>query len=188
MKLTKFQFFRRRAGSKGHTGGWVLAESVLAVGIGISFLVALTGIFVSSNINFVGVGNYISMDRNSRNALDRMTRSIRNANILTSYDPALLVFNYDSAGTTNLTYRYDSSSGNLTEEWTVAGNTTVTTLLTACSSCSFSLFDRDLAASTDLSSGQGKVVSIAWKCSNTVLGRTNSEYMQQAKIVIRNQP
>ena len=187
MKLSEYYFFRGQASSR-RSGGWALTESVLAVGIGLSFLVALTGIFVSSNISFVGVGNYISMDRNSRYALDKMTRSIRNATTLTSFDPALLVFNYDSAGTTNLVYRYDSSSGNLTEEWTVGGETSTTTLLTGCSSFAFSLFNRDLAASTDLSAGQGKVVSVAWKSSTTVLGRTNSEYMQQARIVIRNQP
>jgi len=188
MKLSEYHLSHSRAASNGRSAGWMLAESVLASGIGLGFLVALVGIFVSSNISFVGVGNYIRMDRNSRYALDKMTRSIRNANVLTSYDPALLVFSYDSAGTTNLAYRYDSSSGNLTEEWTVGGQTSVTTLLTGCSSFAFSLFNRDLAASTGTSTGQGKVVSIAWTCSTSVLGRTNSEYMQQAKIVIRNQP
>jgi hypothetical protein len=39
---------------------------MLAVVIGISFLVAVVGIFVSSNISFVEVGNYINMDRRSR--------------------------------------------------------------------------------------------------------------------------
>jgi hypothetical protein len=70
----------------------------------------------------------------------------------------------------------------------VSGDTTVTTLLTGCSSFAFSLYNRDLIATTDISAGQGKVISIAWQCSGTSLGRTNTEYMQQAQIVIRNQP
>src|SRR6266851_8697331 len=83
------------------SGGWVLTETMFAIGIGITFLVALMGIFVSSSMSFAGVGNYINMDRRSRNALDQMTRNIRSAKVLTSFDTAALVFNYDAPGTTN---------------------------------------------------------------------------------------
>jgi len=166
----------------------MLAESMIAIAIGITFLVAMAGIFISSSISFVDIGNYINMNRQSRNALDRMTTNIRNSKTLTSFDPAVLVFKYDSAGATNLTYRYDSAGGVLTEEWKVNGSTTVKTLLSGCNGLAFSLYDRDLAPTTDASPGAGKVISIGWRCNSTSLGRTNSEYMQQAQIVIRNQP
>ena len=168
--------------------GWVLTETMVAIGVGITFLVAFMGIFVTSSVSFAAVGNYINMDHRSRNALDRMTKYIRSAKVLASFDPAALVFNYDSAGTTNLAYRYDASARAVTEEWTVAGTTTSSTLLTGCDRFAFSLFDHDLAPTTDASAGQGKVISIAWHCFGTALNRTNSEYMQQAQIVIRNQP
>jgi len=161
---------------------------MVAIAIGVTFLVAVMGIFISSSISFVDIGNYISMDRQSRNALDRMTANIRNSKTLTSFDAAKLVFNYDSAGTTNLTYSYDSAGGVLTEAWKINGATTTKTLLTGCSNLAFSLYDRDLVPTTDASAGAGKVISIAWQCTSTSLGRTNSEYMQQAQIVIRNQP
>ena len=170
------------------SAGWVLTESMLSVGIGISFLVGLMGIFISSSVSFVGIGNYINLDRSSRNALDRMTWNIRNAKVLTSFDPTELVFTYDEAGTTNLTYRYDASARALTEEWTVSGATTVNTLLTACDSLAFSLYDRDLVTTTDVSAGQGKVIGVTWHCSSSAVSCTNTEYMQQAQIVIRNQP
>ena len=170
------------------SGGWVLTETMVAIGVGITFLVALMQIFVTSSVSFAGVGNYINMDRRSRNALDQMTKIIRNAKALTSFDPAALVFNYDSAGTTNLAYRYDASSQAVTEEWTVSGATTSSTLLTGCDSFAFSLYDHDLASTTDVSVGQGKVISIAWHSSGMALSRTNTEHMQQAQIVIRNQP
>ena len=170
------------------SAGWVLTESMLSVGIGISFLVGLMGIFISSSVSFVGIGNYINLDRSSRNALDRMTWNIRNAKVLTSFDPSELVFTYDEAGTTNLTYRYDASARALTEEWTVSGSTTVNTLLTACDSLAFSLYDRDLVTTTDVSAGEGKVISVTWHCSKSALSCANTEYIQQAQIVIRNQP
>ena len=93
-----------------------MTETMFAIGIGITFLVALMGIFVTSSFSFAGVGNYINMDRRSRNALDQMTRNIRSAKLLTSFDSTALVFNYDASGTTNLTYRYNASSGMVTEE------------------------------------------------------------------------
>jgi Flp pilus assembly protein TadG len=167
-------------------GGWALAEGMVALSVGLTFLVALAGIFVNCSLSFAEVGNYVNMDRKSRNALDQMTRRIRSSKSLQSFDPALLVFNYDSAGTTNLAYRYDATSGLVTEEWTVSGTTTVTTLLSGCNSFAFSLFDRDLNPTTVASSG--KAISIAWQCNGTVINRTNTESMQQAQVVIRNQP
>src|SRR5438270_661758 len=114
----------RGRATKVRSGGWVMTETMFAIAIGITFLVALMGIFVSSSFSFAGVGNYINMDRHSRNALDQMTRNIRSSKLLTSFDPAALVFNYDAAGTTNLAYRYQSGSRLVTEEWTVSGATT----------------------------------------------------------------
>ena len=37
--------------------------------------------------------------------------------------------------------------------------------------------------------GQAKSISTRWKCSRTILGKkVNSEFMQEALIVIRNKP
>jgi len=189
MKLEKYQRYGTASGRRKRScGGWVLAEAVVSSAIGLTFLVALTGIFMSSTLSFAEIGNYTSMDRTSRNALDRMTTSIRNAKVLTQFGPAEVVFKYDTAGTTNLTYRYDAAAKVLTEEWKVAGNTTVTTLLTDCAKLTFSLFNREMAATSDVSPGQGKIISVDWQCVRKTLGRTETEDMQQAQIVIRNQP
>jgi len=173
---------------KRRCGGWVVAESVVASAIGLTFLVGLTGIFMSSSLSFVEIGNYTSMDRSSRYAMDRMTTNIRNAKLLTQFAADALVFKFDTAGTTNLTYRYDAPTGAVTEEWNVAGNTTTTTLLTGCTKLTFSLLTRDMVATSDVSAGQGKIISVDWQCVRKTLGRKETEDMQQAQIVIRNQP
>jgi hypothetical protein len=169
-------------------GGWLLTETMVGLSIGLTFLTALVIIFVTCSISFAGIGNYVNMDRRSRNALDHMTGNIRNAKALTAFSPSALVFKYNATGTTNLAYRYNASAKELTEEWTVAGSTTSRTLLTDCNSFAFSLYNRSLVATTDVSPGQGKVIGLSWQCSSTVLSRTNTEHMQQAQIVIRNQP
>src|ERR1041384_2171166 len=169
-------------------GGWMLAEAMVAVLTGVLLLLSMTVVFVSSTISFAAMATSLNLERTSRNALDHMTLNIRQAKQLTSFNSALLVFNYDSAGLTNLTYRYDPNAGLLTEEWNSASFATTNFLLRSCSSLSFSLFDRNLAPTTGVARNSGKVLSVAWKCAGTTLSQINSEDMQQAKIVIRNQP
>src|ERR1041385_9206332 len=124
MKLNTIQVRTiRRACSRRADQGWSLPESMVTACIGLTFLVALIGIFINCNISFAQIGSLINMDRNSRNALDHMTTNIRNAKQLVSFGAAALVFNYDSAGTTNLAYRYDSPAGTVTEEWSHGGAT-----------------------------------------------------------------
>jgi len=65
---------------------------MMAVLTGILVLLSMSVVFLSSSINFAGLGNYINLDRNSRNALDHMTINIRQSKQLTSFSSGLLVF------------------------------------------------------------------------------------------------
>ncbi len=169
--------------------GFTLPEMMVSVLVGCVFMAAMAVIFMTSSLSFARMGDYINMDRTGRYALDKMTSNIRKAKLLTTYNTNYLVFNYDSAGATNLAYRYNASAGVVTEEWTIAGTTTTNTLLTGCTNAGFTLYDRSLAPTTGVSTGQGKVVSVAWQCiGGTLLAQQSSENMQQAKIVLRNQP
>src|SRR5438876_6584974 len=82
--------------------GMTLPELMVSILVGSLVLTAMAMVFNTSTLSFVAMGNYLNMDRTSRNALDRMSRNLRQAKNLTSFGPALLVFNYDAAGTTNL--------------------------------------------------------------------------------------
>ena len=104
MKITVFDPYTVvRKTTKAAESGWVLSETMIAVFVGITFLVGIIGILINCTITFAELGNYVNMDRRSRNALDRITTSIRSAKSLISYDPSTLSFKYDAAGTTNLT-------------------------------------------------------------------------------------
>ena len=89
-----------------------------------------------------------------------------------------------------LVYNYDSSSHQLTQ-WRTGGQTN--TLLTGCDSSQFSMYQNipqpGGAFFITTSVSQAKSISVAWKCSRTVLAKkVNSEDMQEALIVIRNKP
>jgi prepilin-type N-terminal cleavage/methylation domain-containing protein len=171
------------------TRGMTLVEIMIATGIGSLVLLASNMTFLNSSVSFAALGNYITMDSASRNAIDRMTRDIRKAKDLISYSTNQLVFKY--AGTTNLIYSFDSNSGYLTE-WKT-GDSKTNNLLSGCSNLQFSMYQNTPqpggTLNTTLSPSQGKAISVAWKCSRRVFGRrVATEDMQQALIVIRNKP
>ena len=162
--------------------GLTLIEMMVAFSVGGLVLMSMGLIFVTSSRSFAAMSNYVSMDRDSRKALDQMTRDIRRSQNLTTFTTNRLVFQY--AGTTNLVYNWDPASARLTQ-WKTGGQTN--TLLTNCVFLKFAMTDNTLTPTTGVS--QGKTISVAWKCSQRVVGTTvTSDDMQQALVVIRNKP
>jgi len=164
-----------------------LVEMMVAVGVGSMVLMSMAVIFATSSRSFAAIGNYVGMDRASRNALDQMSRDIRRSRDLISFSNTKLEFNY--LGATNLVYNWNSSLQQLTQWKTGDAKTNV--LLTNCAWLQFSMYKNiplpgGTNATTTLPS-EGKAISVAWKCSQKILSKTvTSEDMQQAMIVIRN--
>jgi prepilin-type N-terminal cleavage/methylation domain-containing protein len=171
------------------TRGMTLPEMMVTLAIGFVFLGIMVAVFMNASRSFSTMGNYVSMDQASRQALDQMTRDIRRAKNLVSFSTNQIVFNM--GGTTNLVYSWNPASHQLTQ-WKT-GNSRTNVLLSDCDSLCFSMFKNvpllggGFNATTVVS--QGKSITVNWKCSRSVLGRTvTSEDMQQALIVIRNKP
>lgn len=168
--------------------GMTLAEVMVAVGVGTMVMLLVVLIFMTSSRSFAAMGNYINMDRASRSALDQMTRDIRRANGLTSFTSNKIVFAWDVAGATNLTYTYDAATRTLTQSKTGQANKM---LLTNCDSLTFSMWKNTPLSGGTLGTAstvsEAKAIGVAWKCSGTILGKKlTTEDMQQAQIVIRN--
>jgi len=168
--------------------GMTLIEMMVSACVGILALLGITIIFMTSTRSFAAMGNYLIMDRTSRNALDVMSRNVRNAKNLTSFGTSQLVFNY--AGATNLVYNWDSSSRQLTE-WKTGGTPNI--LITDCDYLQFTMYKNiPLAGGTNATTttvSAGKAISVSWKCSKSILGKKlSTEDLQEAVIVIRNKP
>lgn len=168
--------------------GMTLVELLVGVGVSSLVLLSLMTIFLTSNRSFVAMGNYVTMEQSSSSALSQMTRDIRRARNLLSFATNQLVFNF--SGTTNLIYAYDPTSRRLTQ-WKTGGQTNV--LLSECDSLAFAMYSNlpqpGGVLSNTTSVTQGKCISVAWKCSRTIIGKKyNTEDMQEAIIVIRNKP
>ncbi len=162
-----------------------LPELMVAIGVGSLILTVMAVVFMTSARSFAAMGNYVSMDANSRNALDHMTREIRQAGNLVEFSPAHLKFARFRQTNSFLVYDWDSSSRRLTELKTPENQTTV--LLTECDQLAFSMYDMLFAPTSVISESKG--IRVTWKCSRTILGnQANTEEMQQALIVMRNKP
>lgn len=172
-----------------------LVETMIAIGLASLVVAAVVSFSSSTAWSFAAMGNYADLDRRSRNALDRMSRDIRQADCLSTNSANSLVFR--TTDPTNgvhytITYTYDSGAQTLTR--TLGGESGV--LLTNCTYYHHSIFQRnptngvygqyplDTATGTN-QAYLAKVIQLTWICSRTVLGRTNSEGIQSARIVIR---
>jgi len=162
--------------------GMTLVELMVAVAVGSLVLGLIAVSSMTASLWFAALANYVDMDAKSRNALDQMTLKIRQAGALTEFSPTHLKFALPDQTNSFLVYDWDSASGSLTE-WKT-GDSITNILLTGCDQFAFSLYNASFAPTTDLS--QSKGLSVNWNCSRTILGRKNTEEMQQALIVIRN--
>lgn len=146
------------------------------------------------------MGNYISLDRKSRNTLDVLSREIRNATGVVAFNtnlPARWLTLTNASQATVVTLTYDSNARTLV--MTKTGQA-AQTYLTECERWDFALFSRAPLLSTNnitfysATNTTGvmdvtlcKLISMSWKCSRTVLGsKFNTESVQTAQIVMRN--
>ena len=161
---------------------------MIAVGLGVLLLLALTSFYLFSLRSFVAMSNYGTLNNQNRNTSDILSRDIRSAKGVTSITTNQLVLKYGagpSAG--NITYTYDPASRLVTR--TTASGTR--TLLAGVTAFAVSAYKRpDTNAYNQFSSTtnpSAKIVSFQWTCSRRVVGaETTSETLQTANVVLRN--
>jgi len=168
---------------------FTLVELLVAIAISSILLVAVLSLAFFSARSFAALTNYVDLDNLSRNALDVMTREIRQADALIGYSSTQLDFRHtDASGSPyTISYIYNPSTRNLTR---IQGEQ-ARVLLRECDFLRFSTYQRnhivgtwDQFPASDLTTC--KLVQLAWVCSRTILGaRVNTESVQSAKVVIR---
>jgi prepilin-type N-terminal cleavage/methylation domain-containing protein len=167
--------------------GFTLIEVVVAAGIA-SIVFAAVALFSAYTArSFVAIGNYAELDGASRNALDVMSREIRQTRGLITFKTNQVAFqDYDNV---TLTYTWDPVTATLKR--TKSGSTT--TLLKQCDFLNFGISQRNPSNNFNFypttNIANAKLIDVNWSCSRGILQRkVNTESVQTAKIVIRNQP
>ena len=170
------------------SAGLTLVELLVAMPLGILLLGMIVLFAVYTSRTFAGLLNYADLAGSSRNAVDLMGKQIRQTGALTAFTTNKLTFSdYDAK---SLEFAYDPAQRTLTR----TKDNVSTVLLTECDSLNFAIYQRCTTNGTfdqyptSLQASNCKVVQITWSCTRTIVGaKLNSESMQTAKIVIRNQ-
>lgn len=165
-----------------------LVELMVSIAIGSIAMAGVAVLSVYTARSFAALANYMELDKNSRNALDQITRKVRQADGVLDYSPTSLKLSY---GGQPLYFSYSSSTKILTMTDT---NGVPTELLDNCDLLNFEIYQRGSVPGTfeqyptTLEESDAKLVQVEWICSRRLIGNIlNTESVQSAKIVIRKQ-
>jgi prepilin-type N-terminal cleavage/methylation domain-containing protein len=167
--------------------GFSLVELMVAVGVGSLVLLGLSSFFLHSAKSLLAMTNYAELSRGNRYAIDLMTRELRQAKRLTSYQTNSVTLEDPNGAAFTYTY----SPGKRTLSRTRDGATSV--LLRDCDYLLFTIGQRNpVGGAYDVypvaTPGTAKVINVSWKCNRKAYGNVlNTENVQTARIVIRNQ-
>lgn len=178
-------------------GAWTLLEMMTALGIFSICGLAIMGLYLFSIKGMAAIYNYALLDQYNRQAMDTMTREIRQAQQVLAYTTnSITLQSVNADGTTGpqVSYQFVPGGQKLVRNST---DGTSRVLLNNCSLIQFNLYCRIPSngtyncypAATASWSNTVKVIQLTWKTSITngagFLG--NSENIQTALVVIRKQ-
>jgi len=174
---------------------WTLMEMMVAVGIFSLVGMALMGTYLFSIKSMASMYNYCLLDQYNRQAMDQLTREIRQSKKVLSYSTNSITIQAvnDDGATPIVTYSFSPSTRKMVR---TSSDGTSKILLNNCSLLSFQLFTRcpsngvfgSFPVAVNNWSNTVKVLQLTWKTSMSLpSGVINSENVQTARIVIRKQ-
>lgn len=179
MSIDAFNTVRRRAGMS-------VAEFVVAMGISVIVLAALSSFALFHSRGFAATMHYVELDQASQNAINAMCRELRGMDRITN-SSAIGITAVARDGT-EIRYRYENRTRTLIR---VAGGRT-NTLLTGCEIARFTVEQNStnprtldcLVATNDM---DVKAVTINFVCSRAILGQSaRMQTPHTARVVLRN--
>ena len=173
-----------------------LVEVVVAAGITSIIALAICTSMIYSGRTLWGLRNYIELDNSSRNSLEYLMADLRVASGITGV--------VSNSGGLTLTCTNASRSGTIQYTWDSASNTVQRIIregarverkfvLTNCDQFDIKVMTRTMASNWEPTEtqnwSQGKFVVVTWHCTKkiTVSGAVNTEKIQTARIMLRNQ-
>jgi prepilin-type N-terminal cleavage/methylation domain-containing protein len=192
-----FKLTSTKPSRSGNQAGFTLIEVLTAMGLGCVLLAVIASLSLWSGRSFAAMANYTQLDSASRNALDRLTREIREVEGMDTYteDANQKELKLVAGPGQFLYIRYNKAAKTLTRY--KVGDPAPETLLRDCTVMNFNLYQRNTISNTfnqfPVYTGTNgsmtcKVIQMNWICSRKLLPTEllNSESIQTAKIVIRH--
>src|SRR5437868_3012209 len=165
----KTMFTASTVNRRGRSGA-VLIDLLVGSALASLVLMVVSALTMFGGRSFSAMANYVSLDQYSRNALDRMSKEIRQCNGLVGSDYNYLWFQDSDGG--DLLYYYVPSSRILYrfKNWIADSKP----LLTQCDYLNFSIYQRNpILGSYDqypaASADTCKLVQLSWVCSRPLI-------------------
>jgi hypothetical protein len=174
---------RQRLSSRS---GWTLVEMMVALVAGFLILATILAVTLFVRQTFVAIGSYSDLNRLSRNALDTLSKDIRNSAAVTYTATNLIILS--NLDTTVIVYQWTPATATLIR----SNQNGIRSLLTNCDYLCFKNYQRNPSNGfafypIDNSTNQTKLIDVSWHCTRSLLGtKRYTESVQTAKIVIRN--
>jgi Tfp pilus assembly protein PilW len=172
--------------NSGSQRAFTLVELMVASGLAVLAATVLGFFSYFTSRSFVAMTNYTDMNLASRMTLDQMSRTIREAALVSACSSNSITLQDAS---TNLTqYTFNPSTRTLN----CVSNGQSSTYLTDCDSLAFWIYQRTPISNsfdcyTPAAVTNAKLIQVTWTCSRTILGaRVNTEMMESARICMRN--
>lgn len=177
-----------------HRRAITLTEVMFTIGVGALIGAAVLSFSLYAGKSFAALTNYVDLEQKSQNALDVMTREVRQVNRVLSYGTK----SHNGQVITNVLTFEDFDGGNLTYMFTNdvllrIKNGSTRMVLTNCDYLTFQVYQRNPVGgawdqwSTSIATNT-KLISVTWVCSRSIVGRRmNTESVQTAKVIIRKQ-
>jgi hypothetical protein len=180
-------------------GGFTVVELMIGLLLGSLMLAFAGSMWLFGSRSFAAMANYTDLDAKSRNALDLMSRDIREASRVTAFQ--------NNGNTKWFTVTNATAGETITYTWNAKPRTLVCkktgqpdqVYLTGCDRWDFELYQRSpqtngafvFFPATNTSGvcdpGVCKLINMSWKCSRAILGsKVNTESVQTAQVVLRN--
>jgi len=176
--------------------GFTIMEVMVAAGISSMLAVVIGVLTVYGERSFALMASSADLDSQSLNALDVLSRELRDASAVTSAQTNLPIKSLsltcvdDSSGTRQLNITWDGEQRTLTLAKTGQTNWV---LLKDCDDWGFTLCDRAAILTTSdvyfrnvTNIAQCKMVNLAWSCSRTNFGSVRTASSQKLQVGLRN--
>ena len=165
---------------------FTLVELMVATALSLVLGATIAMLAYFSSRSFVAMTHYTEMGQLSQLALDKMSKEIRQARLLTAYSTNSVTLQ-DVSGNT-LRFTYDPTARTLVRS---SGGRT-NTYLTQCDSLQFKIYQHTAKSNTfdcydPAYITNARVIQVTWNCSRQILGKkATTENVQAAKITLRN--
>ena len=196
MKTTHSTHYRvHRTDQRGMT----LVEMMVALFIGSMVMAIVSALVVFALRSFAAMGHYQALDQASSLAADLMSKEVREATSVVSFQDSgttkwMVFANTNASPAYTIRYEWTEADGLLTAKRSDQEEAEI--LLRGCERWDFTFYQRtplpgpSFGFTTNMANqAECKMVEMTWRCSRGLGGTAllNTETVQTAQIVIRNQ-